>query len=93
MSILTSPVPSVITVEDRGTPQQSLLEYHPKEEMSKSMGLRVPGNRRAFQIQVKDTTGAGEMAQRLRALTDCSSEGPEFKSQQPHGGSQPSVQL
>jgi hypothetical protein len=23
--------------------------------------------------------------------TDCFSEGPEFKSQQPHGGSQPSV--
>ena len=23
--------------------------------------------------------------------TDCSSEGQEFKSQQPHGGSQPSV--
>jgi hypothetical protein len=23
--------------------------------------------------------------------TDCSSEGPEFKPQQPHGGSQPSV--
>jgi hypothetical protein len=23
--------------------------------------------------------------------TDCSSEGPEFKSQQPHGGSQPSI--
>jgi hypothetical protein len=23
--------------------------------------------------------------------TDCSSEGPEFKSQQPHGGSQPPV--
>jgi hypothetical protein len=22
--------------------------------------------------------------------TDCSSDGPEFKSQQPHGGSQPS---
>jgi hypothetical protein len=34
--------------------------------------------------------GAGEMAQRVRA-PDCSSEGPEFKSQQPHGGSQPSV--
>jgi hypothetical protein len=30
------------------------------------------------------------MAQRLRALTDCSSTGPEFKSEQPHGGSQPS---
>jgi hypothetical protein len=23
--------------------------------------------------------------------TNCSSKGPEFKSQQPHGGSQPSV--
>jgi hypothetical protein len=23
--------------------------------------------------------------------TDCSSEGPEFKSQKPHGGSKPSV--
>jgi hypothetical protein len=33
--------------------------------------------------------GAGEMAQWVRA-PDCSSEGPEFKSQQPHGGSQPS---
>jgi hypothetical protein len=34
--------------------------------------------------------GAGEMAQWVRA-PNCSSEGPEFKSQQPHGGSQPSV--
>jgi hypothetical protein len=33
---------------------------------------------------------AGEMAQWVRA-PDCSSEGPEFKSQQPHVGSQPSV--
>jgi hypothetical protein len=33
---------------------------------------------------------AGEMAQWVRA-PDCSSEGPEFKSQQSHGGSQPSV--
>jgi hypothetical protein len=33
--------------------------------------------------------GAGEMAQQLRV--NCSSEGPEFKSQQVHGGSQPSV--
>jgi hypothetical protein len=35
-------------------------------------------------------TRAGEMAQWVRA-PDCSSEGPKFKSQQPHGGSQPSV--
>ena len=34
--------------------------------------------------------GAGEMAQWVRA-PNCSSEGPEFKSQQPHGGSQPST--
>jgi hypothetical protein len=33
---------------------------------------------------------AGEMAQWVRA-PDCSSEGPEFKFQQPHGGSQPSI--
>jgi hypothetical protein len=34
--------------------------------------------------------GAGEMAQWVRA-PDCSSEDPKFKSQQPHGGSQPPV--
>jgi hypothetical protein len=39
---------------------------------------------------LKSQTGIGEMAQGLRAL-DCSSRGPEFNSQQPHGGSQPSV--
>jgi hypothetical protein len=39
---------------------------------------------------VKTSEGAGEMAQWVRA-PDCSSEGQEFKSQQPHGGSQPSV--
>jgi hypothetical protein len=39
---------------------------------------------------LKDISGAGEMAHQLRAL-DCSSPGPEFKSQQPHGGSQPSI--
>jgi hypothetical protein len=39
---------------------------------------------------LKVNQGAGEMAQWVRA-PDCSSEGTEFKSQQPHGGSQPSV--
>jgi hypothetical protein len=34
--------------------------------------------------------GAGDMAQWVRA-PDCSSKGLEFKSQQPHGGSQPSI--
>jgi hypothetical protein len=41
-------------------------------------------------ISIKILPRAGEMAQWVRA-PDCSSEGPEFKSQQPHGGSQPSV--
>jgi hypothetical protein len=36
------------------------------------------------------TFWAGEMAQWVRA-PDCSSEGQEFKSQQPHGGLQPSI--
>jgi hypothetical protein len=39
---------------------------------------------------IKARQWAGEMAQWVRA-PDCSSKGPEFKSQQPHGGSQPSV--
>jgi hypothetical protein len=34
---------------------------------------------------------AGEMTQRLIVLTGCSSRGPEFNSQQPHGGLQPSI--
>jgi hypothetical protein len=41
-------------------------------------------------IEVIKCRRAGEMAQWVRA-PNCSSEGPEFKSQQPHGGSQPSV--
>ena len=39
---------------------------------------------------IKVVFRSGEMAQWVRA-PDCSSEGMEFKSQQPHGGSQPSV--
>ena len=38
----------------------------------------------------ENKAGAGEMAQWVSA-PDCSSEGHEFKSQQPHGGLQPSV--
>jgi hypothetical protein len=41
-------------------------------------------------LEEKARMQADEMAQRVRA-PDCSSEGPEFKSQQPHGGLQPSV--
>jgi hypothetical protein len=36
--------------------------------------------------------GVGEDGSEVKS-TGCSSRGPEFKSQQPHGGSQSSVQL
>jgi hypothetical protein len=42
---------------------------------------------------MKQQLWAGEMAQCWGKGTDCSSEDPEFKSQQPHGGSQPSLIL
>jgi hypothetical protein len=35
--------------------------------------------------------GAGETDGSVGKSTDCSSEGPEFKYQQSHGGSQPPV--
>jgi hypothetical protein len=52
----------------------------PNQTKTKTLG-------KAYSI---NSAGAGEMAQWVRA-PDCSSEGPEFKSQQPHGGPQPSV--
>jgi hypothetical protein len=42
---------------------------------------------RAIQCLKIRPVWAGEMAQLVR-VPDCSSEGPEFKSQQPQGGSQ-----
>jgi hypothetical protein len=46
-------------------------------------------NRKKYSNE-KDKRWAGEMALGVKS-TDCSSRGPEFNSQQPHGGSQPSV--
>jgi hypothetical protein len=40
---------------------------------------------------IKRFTGARQMAQWLRRALTSSSRSPEFNSQQPHGGSQPSV--
>jgi hypothetical protein len=39
---------------------------------------------------IEECQGAGEDGSVVKS-TDCSSEGPEFKSQQPHGGPQPSL--
>jgi hypothetical protein len=72
----------------------------PQKEMERS---HVPGtedlicdtNLTSSDLQMeshKDTRHrAGEMAQRVRVLTASTSRGPEFNSQQPHGGSQPPV--
>jgi hypothetical protein len=54
--------------------------------MSSALGFYT----RLVVIIERKEKGAGELAQWVR-VPDCSSEGPEFKSQQPHGGSQPSV--
>jgi hypothetical protein len=58
-----------------------------QKEVIKTLRDRLHGDLLTLKIL---NVGAGEMAQWVRA-PDCSSEGPEFKSQQPHGGSQPSV--
>ena len=50
---------------------------------------KAPGNVARSQA-AKNHARAGEMAQQLRALTALPKV-LEFKSQQPHGGSQPSV--
>jgi hypothetical protein len=52
--------------------------------------MYIPTSMHIHTLKIKNKSRAGEMAQWVRA-PDCSSEGPEFKSQQPHGGSQPSV--
>jgi hypothetical protein len=58
-------------------------------ERGKVMGL-ADKLEKSVVAHMYENVRAGEMAQWVRA-PDCSSEGPEFKSQQPHGGSQPSV--
>ena len=53
----------------------------------KSLFFPVRFRKNKLKQQTKHTPGgAGEMAQWVRA-PDCSPEGQEFKSQQPHGGS------
>jgi hypothetical protein len=68
----------------------SRIQYKVDEGMGlPARSLEFPG-KKIGSYHKSDACRAGEMAQRLRALTDCSSTGPEFKSEQPHGGSQPS---
>jgi len=46
---------------------------------------------KAEKIKVSKPPGAGWRDCSVVKSTDCSSRGPEFNSQQPHGGSQPPV--
>jgi hypothetical protein len=53
--------------------------------MEKKMSKMMAGD------QTKKKNKLGRRDGSVIKSTDCSSEGPEFKSQQPHGGLQPSV--
>jgi hypothetical protein len=64
-----------------------MVSLHSNRKMIKILTKILLQNKNAFK---KLGIRAGEMAQWVRA-PDCSSKGPEFKSQQPHDGSQPSV--
>jgi hypothetical protein len=76
------------TTFETGKQAQKWRLWEPEVLRSASQWQTGPDT--CFCLVSKGFEGAGEMAQWVRA-PDCSSEGPEFKSQQPHGGSQPSV--
>jgi hypothetical protein len=62
-----------------------------KQNLYKKLAQNNSKKKKSTKTHIKKLNhGAGEMAQVVKN-TDCSSRGPEFKSQQPHGGSQPSV--
>jgi hypothetical protein len=66
--------------------QSELAECKAKNRKSMKICIASKQEHRAF----KDDTWGWRDGSAVKS-TDCSSEGPEFKSQQPHGGSQPSV--
>jgi hypothetical protein len=70
--------------------QSVLLTAEPSHLSSPREKKKTKQTNKKNKTLLRKIYGAGEMAQWVRA-SDCSSEGPEFKSQQPHGGSQSSV--
>jgi hypothetical protein len=56
-----------------------------RQSLADSRGIILSGEK--IRIQIKGGWRDGSAVK----STDCSSRGPEFNSQQPHGGSQPSV--
>ena len=73
--------------------KMTFTRQRPIQRSATGEGLLIlsPGDAGGLKECLKmSVRGAGGMAQWVGA-PDCSSEGPEFGSQQPHGGSQPSV--
>jgi predicted nucleic acid-binding Zn-ribbon protein len=74
------------------------IETIKKSQREKTLELENLGKRSGV-IDASITNRIQEIEESLRGWrdgsevksTDCSSEGPEFNSQQPHGGSQPCV--
>ena len=60
-----------------------------KQMLADTESQRARSSQLEFPRQEKENRGWGDGS--AVKTTDCSSEGPEFNSQQPHGGSQPSV--
>jgi hypothetical protein len=67
-----------------------MQEPNDREERTMKYCLTGTMNSQHLLLLSRGLPRAGEMAQWVRA-PDCSSEGQEFKSQQPRGGSQPSI--
>ena len=66
-----------------------LRQYDDQSQQGQGLSWRTCGQVQA--VSIRPHSQAEEMAQWLRALATCSSRGPEFNSQQPHGASQTSV--
>jgi hypothetical protein len=59
--------------------------------MGVGVGEEMSGCGRVEKPELPKEVGEGWRDGLAVKSTDCSSKGPEFNSQQPHGGSQPSV--
>jgi hypothetical protein len=63
----------------------------PQDDQHENQGLRTVAELRVKRSVVKKTDSRGWRDGSEDKSTGCSSRGPEFNSQQTHGGSQPSV--
>jgi hypothetical protein len=69
---------------------EASLVYRVSSRTARATKRNPVSKKKIERVILKKNFWAGEMAQWVRA-PDCSSEGRKFKSQQPHGGSQPPI--